>query len=39
MKTQNISYTPAYLEKHKLWDSQWLEKKYPDYFSKTKHKK
>lgn len=27
--------TCEYLEKNKLWDSQWLEKEYPHYF-KTK---
>lgn len=32
---EKISYTPQYLQKHNLWDSMWLEKKYPEHF-KTK---
>lgn len=35
---EKITYTPKYLEKHNLWDSTWLEKKYPEYFNQNKDK-
>jgi len=31
-KKELLSLTPDYLEKHKLWDSYWLMKKYPERF-------
>mgnify|MGYP007131705523 CR=1 FL=1 len=24
--------SPSYLQKHNLWDSYWLEEKYPEFF-------
>jgi hypothetical protein len=33
------TYKPSYLEKHNLWDSQWLEKKYPERFKPQNNRK
>lgn len=30
---------PKYLTKNKLWDSYWLEKKYPEKFKRHEKKK
>ena len=38
MKNKLPLLTPEYLNKNNLWDSIWLEKKYPDNFNKQQKK-